>query len=73
MSTAQEIKSAIERLPLEERARLIADLCGWIDDDWDRRMKADAAAGKFASLDEAAGNAYRSGQTKPLDEIVDQS
>ena len=73
MSTVQEIKSAIERLSLEERATLIADLCGWIDDDWDHQMKADARAGKFAALNEAAGNAYHSGQTKPLDDILDQS
>ena len=73
MSTVQEIKSAIEQLPLEERAALIADLCGWSDDDWDRQMKADAAAGEFAALNEDAGNAYRSGQTKPLDDILGQS
>jgi hypothetical protein len=47
MSTMPEMKSAIEQLPLEERAALIADLCGWSDDDGDRHMKA-AAAGKFA-------------------------
>ncbi|MSU72184.1 MAG: hypothetical protein EXS43_07560 [Opitutus sp.] len=57
MSTVQEIKSAIEQLPLEERAALIADLCGWSDDDWDRQMQA-AAAGKFAALNENAGHAY---------------
>ena len=57
MSTVQEIKSAIERLSLEERAALTADLCGWSDDDWDRQMKADAAAGKFMALNEEAGNA----------------
>ena len=56
MSTVQEIKSAIERLSLEERAELIADLCGWTDDDWDRQMKADARAGKFATLNEDAAN-----------------
>jgi hypothetical protein len=50
MSTVQEIKSAIEQLPLEERAALIADLCDWSDDDWDHQMKAEAAAGKFAAL-----------------------
>jgi hypothetical protein len=53
MSTVQEIKSAIEQLPLEERAALIADLCGWSGDDWDRQMKADAAAGKFTALNNA--------------------
>ena len=57
MSTVREIKSAIEQLPLEERAALIADLCGWSDDNWDRQMKADAAAGKFAAVNEAARGA----------------
>ena len=72
MSTVQEIKSAIERLPLEERAALVAELCGWTDDEWDRRMKADAKAGKFAALNEEAGDTYRSGQTKPLDDVLDR-
>lgn len=54
MSTVAEIKSAIEQLSIEERAELIADLCGWTDDDWDRQMKADAAAGKFASINREA-------------------
>lgn len=57
MSTVQEIKSAIERLPLQERAALVAELCGWTDDDWDRRMKADAQAGKFAAVNEDAATA----------------
>ena len=73
MSTVQEIKSAIERLSLEERAELIAELCGWIDDVWDCQMKADAKAEKLAALNEDAGNAYRSGQTKPLDDILEKS
>ena len=83
MSTVQEIKSAIEQLTLEARAELIADLCGGPavagalsrqgDDDWDRQMKTDAAAGKFSVLNEDAGNAYGAGQTKPLDEGLDRS
>ncbi len=59
MSTVQEIKAAIGQLPLEERAALIADLCGWTDDDWDRRMKADVKAGKFAALNEDAATGHR--------------
>jgi hypothetical protein len=69
VSTVQEIKSAIELLSLEERATLITELCGRVDDDWDRQMRTDAAAGKFTVLNEYAGHAYRTGQTKPLDEI----
>ena len=64
MSTVQEIKSAIEQLTLETRAKLIADLCGWSDDDWDRQMKAGAAAGKFNALNEEADRASRSGQAR---------
>ena len=73
MSTVQEIKSAIERLTLETRAELIADLCGWNDDDWDRQMKADAAAGKFNALNEEADRASRSGQASPLIEGLNHS
>jgi hypothetical protein len=73
MSTVQEIKSAIEELTLETRAELIADLCGWSEDDWDRQMKADAAAGKFSALNEDADHARRSGQASPLGEGLDRS
>jgi hypothetical protein len=72
MSTVQEIKSAIEQLTLETRAELIADLCGWSDDDWDRQMKADAAAGKFGPLNEDAERASRSGQASPLSDGLDR-
>jgi hypothetical protein len=65
MRTVQEIKSAIEQLSLETRAELIADLCGWSDDDWDLQMKTDAAAGKFGALNEEADQAglLRTGQS----------
>ena len=56
MSTVQEIKLAIERLPLQERAALVAELCGWTDDDWDRQMKIDAKGGTFTALNEAGAN-----------------
>ena len=54
MSTKQEVLSAIASLSLEERAEVVAELCGWTDDDWDRQMKADAADGKFRALNEEA-------------------
>lgn len=73
MSTVAEIKSAIEQLPLEQRVALVAELCGWTDDDWDRRMKSDAKAGKFAALNEDAAKSYQAGRTKSLDHGLDQS
>ena len=70
MSTVEEIRTAIERLSLEERAQIIAELCGWADDDWDRQMKADAAADKFNALNREADAAYAAGQTHPLNDIL---
>lgn len=70
MNTVEEIKSAIGKLSLEARAEMLAELCGWADDDWDRQMKADAAAGKFASLNRAADAAGAAGETAPLDNIL---
>ena len=69
MSTVQEIKSAIAKLSLEEQAELISELCGKVDDDWDRQMKIDSAAGKFAALNHDAEAAHASGQTRPLEDI----
>jgi hypothetical protein len=70
MSTVEEIKTAISKLPLEERAELTAELCGWTDDDWDLQMKADAAAGKFAPLNREAEAAAAADRTVPLDDIL---
>ena len=70
MSTVEEIRTAIERLSLEERAQIIAELCGWTDDDWDRQMKADAAGGKFAALNREADAAHAAGQTRPLSDML---
>jgi hypothetical protein len=73
MSTVQEIKAAIEHLPLEERAELVAELCGWADDDWDRQMKADAGARKFTALNRDATRAQFKGETRPLPEILGET
>ena len=45
-----EIKEAVNKLPAQERLKLLAELCDWPDDEWDRQIKRDAAAGKFAGL-----------------------
>lgn len=70
MITVEEIKKAIGKLSLEERAEIAAELCGWTDDDWDRQLKSDAAAGKFAKLNDGADAAHAEGKTLPLDDIL---
>lgn len=47
MSTVTEIKAAIERLSLTERAEVARWLNGWEDDDWDRQMSADVDSGRL--------------------------
>jgi hypothetical protein len=68
MSTIAEIRAAIAKLTLEEQAELAAELCGWEDDEWDRQMKADGAAGKFAAMDAKDREDLRAGRCLPLDE-----
>jgi hypothetical protein len=65
MNTVEETKSAISKLSLEERAEMLAELCGWADDDWDRQMKRDAAAGKFTSLNRDADAAHAASRDDP--------
>ena len=50
MSTVAEIFNAIKELSPQERCELEALLHPFEDDDWDRQMKRDAAAGKFDKL-----------------------
>ena len=50
MSTLQEIKAAIPKLTLEERAEVARCLHGWQDDAWDEQMKRDLADGKLNKL-----------------------
>jgi len=47
MSTLQEIKDAIPKLSLEERAEVARCLHLWGDDEWDEQMNRDLAAGKL--------------------------
>jgi hypothetical protein len=50
MSTVAEIKDAISRLTLEERAEVARCLNQWEDDAWDEQMKQDLAGGKLNDL-----------------------
>jgi len=45
VSTAAEIKAAIDQLSPQERCKLEALLHPWADDDWNRQMAADAEPG----------------------------
>ena len=69
MSTVAEIKAAIDRLSLEERCELEALLHPFEDDDWDKQMKRDAAAGKFDRLHREAEVEAKAGKLVDLNTI----
>ena len=71
MSTVTEIKEAIDRLTPKEYCELMSVLHPFEDDDWDRQMKADAAAGRFAAMNEKAEEEYAAGRTRPLSDIIE--
>ena len=70
MSSVAEIKRAIDRLSPQEYCELMAALHPFDDDDWDRQMKQDASAGKFAAMNEKAERDYAADRTTPLGDIV---
>jgi hypothetical protein len=61
--SVDEIKKAIEHLPLEARLELMQWLNQSADDGWDSQMKRDAKAGKFDKLMREAEADYREGRT----------
>lgn len=73
MSTVAEIWSAIQELSPKERCELEALLHSFEDDEWDRQMKADAAAGKFDKLHGQADAEHAAGKTVPLENILNES
>lgn len=58
MSTVDEIKKAASALSVNEREELLSWLLD-LDDDWDRQMAKDAAAGKLDFLVDEARSAVR--------------
>lgn len=66
MTAVEEIKQAcMTRLTVSERAQLLEWLRE-LDDDWDRDIERDAAAGKLDRLFDEADRDFDAGRCKPL-------
>ncbi len=61
-----ELKEEVLKLSLEEKAELAAVLHGWEDDEWDKQMKADAAAGLFDDMIARAEEDVKAGRVREL-------
>jgi hypothetical protein len=74
MSTVAEIKEAIAKLSPREYCELMADLYPRLpDDEWDKQMKADVAAGKLDFIDRNVEKARREGTLIPLERIFEEN
>ena len=73
MSTVSEIKEAIAKLSPQEYCELMAELRpGLADDEWDKQMKAAAAAGKFDEMNRRAEDDFRAGRCDPLERMFEK-
>jgi len=73
MSTVAEIKEAIAKLSPREYCELMAELRPWLpDDEWDKQMKADAAAGKFDEMNRRALADFKAGRCDPLERMFEE-
>ena len=54
-------------------AELMAMLHPPVDDDWDRQMMADAAAGRLDRLVEEARADIAAGRSRPLEELLSEA
>ncbi|HWB53065.1 MAG TPA: hypothetical protein VG722_02695 [Tepidisphaeraceae bacterium] len=50
MTGVEEIKTAIQKLPPAGQTKLVQWINDWADDQWDRQMKEDLAAGRLDEL-----------------------
>ena len=70
MSTVAEIEGALKALPVGQ-AHLVADwLQDYLDGQWDRQLAADAASGRLDKVWQKARRDIESGNTRPLDEVL---
>lgn len=71
VSTVTEILEAVKQLPDEQKGEFL-DRLREIDfeDAWDRRIEADAKAGRLDALWQEALKDIEAGRTKSLDEVI---
>ncbi len=70
MSTLQEIESAIEQLPPNQRWDLFHRLQDRLWEDWDRQIEADHAAGRLDGLISEVKSDIAAEKVKSLNEVI---
>ena len=68
----KELKAMIDALSPMEQAELNALVQDWPDDEWDKQMRADAAAGKLDWMIEEVERGVREGTLRDLPPVEEQ-
>lgn len=66
MVSVQEIEQAVAHLPPEELDQLMERLEEMRQEQWDRQIARDSAAGRFDALIEQAKHDVAEGRSRPL-------
>ena len=66
MSTIQEIKQAVRKLPLSKRLKVVKWVTQFDNDEWDKQLAKDAASGKLDFLMREGKEALKKGRLRPF-------
>jgi len=72
MVSLLEIKAAIDRLSPQEYCELMGMLHPSLDDDWDRQIAADLAAGRLDTLIAHAKSDVDEGRAVPFEALLEE-
>jgi hypothetical protein len=66
MSTVQEIKQAVRKLPLRKRLTVVRWITEFDNDEWDKEISDDASSGKLDFLVREGKEALKRGRLQPF-------
>ena len=66
MSTVQEIKQAVRKLPLSKRLKVVKWVTAFDNDEWDKEISKDASSGKLDFLVREGKEALKKGRLQPF-------
>jgi len=73
MSTIAEVENALRQMPVKDVWQVAGWLQHYLDEQWNKQIDEDIAAGRLDQLAEKALQHYGAERVKPADEIIDHS
>ncbi len=73
MSTIAEVEKALRQMSIKDALQVADWLQRYLDEQWNKQIDEDIAAGRLDKLADKALDHYHAGRVKPRDEITDHS